>query len=181
MDAIVYRKPKAELAPATAPTSARPEKAAMSVATPEAQMLSAAHFYPLIREPEMTTWTHWLPTVHVFPRSRLGSASEITHILSRLKAPAEVVEEFHWAWNMELFDVYEVRTPVRRDARDPVLIGRLGEERYRMAFWGESLLPLEQITELVQQSLAIKDRATVLRTWVLLGSTGLGLTFGVWF
>ena len=94
MDAIVYRKPNAELAPPTAPTSEQPEKAAMSAAAPEAQVLSAAHFYPRISEPEMTTWTHWLPTAHVFPRNRMGVLAEITHMLSRLKAPAEVVEEF---------------------------------------------------------------------------------------
>jgi hypothetical protein len=100
--------------------------------------------------------------------------------LRKLHAPPEVLEEFHWSWKMELFESYEVRTPVRRDARDPLLLGRLGGQPYRIALWGESLLPQEKITALVQQSLALRARAARWQRWLALGGTLLGLALGLW-
>jgi len=146
----------------------------------ETNSLSPELFYPLVTEQEMVTWTHWLPTSIIFDRARLHSPVEITKTLSKLKAPAEVLEEFHWTWNMALFEAYEVRTPVRRDARDPLLLGRLGNQWYRLALWGESLLPLEEITALVQQSLTLRARAAKRRVWLGLGGTLPGLALIVW-
>jgi hypothetical protein len=141
--------------------------------------LSPELFYPVVTEPEMVTWTHWLPTAIVFDRSRLLSPLEVISTLTKLNAPPEVLEEFHWSWKMGLFEAYEVRTPVRRDARDPLLLGRLGGQPYRLALWGESLLPQEEITALVQKSLAIKARAARCRTGLTLGGTLLGFALGV--
>jgi hypothetical protein len=80
---------------------------------------------------------------------------------------------------MELFDAYEIRTPQRRDLRDPLLLGRRGRERYGIALWGESLRPWEEITALVQESLSIRQRAARRRTWSMIGGTLGGLLFGL--
>jgi len=116
----------------------------------------------------------------VFDRTRVLSPSEVTRALAKLKAPPEVLEEFHWTWNMDLFEAYAVRTPVRRDARDPLLLGRLGKEWYRLALWGESVLPLEEITALVHQSLTLRARAARRRVWLGLGGTLPGLALISW-
>jgi hypothetical protein len=85
----------------------------------------------------MVTWTHWLPTAIVFERTGALSPAEMTQTLSSLQAPPAVLEELDWTWTMDLFEAYAVRTPVRRDARDPLLLGRLGGQWYRLALWGK--------------------------------------------
>jgi len=105
--------------------------------------------------------------------------ADVISTLTKLKAPPEVLEEFHWSWKLGLFEAYEIRTPVRTDARDPLLLGRVGEQRYRLALWGESLLPLEQITALVQQSLALRTRVEIRKGWVALGGALFGLAIGL--
>lgn len=183
MEAMVYRKGTASSeTEALHPRCTTDERGGTSVSAPahEASPLSPELFYPLVTEPEMVTWTHWLPTSMVFDRTRVLSPAEVTRALSKLKAPPEVLEEFHWTWNMELFEAYEVRTPVRRDARDPLLLGRLGKQWYRLALWGESLLPLEEITALVQQSLTLRARAARRRVWLGLGGTLPGLALISW-
>jgi hypothetical protein len=144
-----------------------------------AQPLSPGLFYPLVSAQEMETWAHWLPTVMAFDRARVP-ASEVINTLTQLHTPPEVFEELQWAWKMDLFEAYEVRTPVRRDSRDPVLLGRLGEQRYRMALWGESIRPLEEITSLVNQSLAIKAHAIKWRNYAMSAGTLVGFGLGVW-
>jgi hypothetical protein len=128
----------------------------------------------------MTTWTYWLPTSLVFERTAGHSPAEVISTLTRLKAPPQVVEEFQWSWKLDVFEAYEVRTPVRRDFRDPVLLGRAGGQTYRLALWGESLLPLEQITALVQQSFAVRARAAKRRAWWGFGSSLPGLVLVTW-
>jgi hypothetical protein len=183
METIVYRKIEArawtkELHTNGSADSSSPSSLSMSAR--EAKPLSPELFYPLVTEPEMVTWTHWLPTAILFERTRVLSYSEVMSTLRRLKAPPEVLEEFHWSWKMEMFDAYEVRTPVRRDARDPLLLGRLGGQPYRIALWGESLRPQEEITALVQQSLALRARAASWQKRLTLGGTLLGLALGLW-
>jgi hypothetical protein len=132
----------------------------------------------------MVTWTHWLPTCLAFDCASVQSPAAIIDTLTQLKAPLEVLETFQWAWKFDLFEGYEVRTPVRNDVRDPLLLGRVGEQRYRLALWGESLLPLEQMTALVQQSLALRAGVEKRKGWVALGGTLLGLAVGflwAWF
>jgi hypothetical protein len=145
----------------------------------ETSPLSPKLFYPLVSEQEMVTWTYWLPTAITFDRVNGLSPFDVVSTLTRLDAPPEVLEEFHWSWKMELFETYEVRTPVRRDLRDPVLLGRLGSQCYRIALWGESLRPLGEITELVQHSLEIRARATRWHRWLMVAGTLLGLGLGV--
>jgi hypothetical protein len=183
MEAIVYRKSAVSswneaLHACNTADDRRSTRAPASA--PETSPLSPELFYPLVTEEEMVTWTHWLPTASVFERTRALSPSGVISTLTRLKAPPEVLEEFHWTWKMDLFEAYEVRTPVRRDARDPLLLGRLGGQWYRLALWGESLLPLEEITALVQQSLAIRARAAKRRVWLGLGGTLPGLALVLW-
>jgi hypothetical protein len=80
---------------------------------------------------------------------------------------------------MGLFEAYELRTPTRRDLHDPLLIGRQGSDRYRIALWGESLRPLEEIHELVQQSLAIRRQAARWRLGAMAGGPLVGLSLGL--
>ena len=75
----------------------------------------------------------------VFDCASVHAPADVISTLTQLKAPPEVLEEFHWSWKLGLFESYEIRTPVRTDARDPLLLGRVGEQRYRLALWGESL------------------------------------------
>jgi hypothetical protein len=141
--------------------------------------LSLDLFFPLVTEDEMVTWTHWLPTYMVFDCTSAHAPADVISTLIRLKAPPEVLEEFHWSWKLGLFESYEIRTPVRTDARDPLLLGCVGEQRYRLALWGESLLPLEQITALVQQSLAMRTRIERRKGWMALGGALFGLAIGL--
>lgn len=141
--------------------------------------LSLELFFPVVTEEEMVTWTHWLPTYRVFDCTSTHTSADVISTLTQLKAPPEVLEEFHWSWKLGLFESYEIRTPVRTDARDPLLLGRVGEQRYRLALWGESLLPLEQITALVQQSLAIRTRIEKRKGWMALGGALFGLAIGL--
>jgi len=183
MEAVVYRKSTAgvetqELHPCGS-TKDR-SSASVSAAAREVAPLSPELFYPLVAEQEIVTWTHWLPTSIVFDRTLMFSPSTMISTLTRLKAPPEVLEEFHWSWKMDLFETYEVRTPVRRDARDPLLLGCVGGQSYRLALWGESLRPLEEITTLVQQSLAVRSQAAKRRVWLGLGGTLPGLALASW-
>jgi hypothetical protein len=145
----------------------------------ETEPLSPDLFFPRVTEEEMVTWTHWLPTCMVFDCASVHAPADVMSTLTQLKAPPEVLEEFHWSWKLGLFESYEIRTPVRTDARDPLLLGRVGEQRYRLALWGESLLPLEQITALVQQSLALKTRVEKRKGWTALGGALFGLALGL--
>jgi hypothetical protein len=151
-----------------------------SMSTCTAPAVSPGLFYPLVTAQERETWTHWLPTSVVFERTAVLLPSLVLSTLTKFNAPPEVLEEFHWSWKLELFEAYEVRTPVRRDARDPLLLGRLGGQWYRIALWGESLLPLEQIKSLVQESLAIRSRAARWRLILSIGGALIGLILGWW-
>jgi hypothetical protein len=142
--------------------------------------LSPALFYPQVSAQEMITWTYWLPTALVFERTAGCSPAAVLSTLTRLQAPPEVLEEFQWSWKLDVFEAYEVRTPVRRDFRDPVLLGRADGQTYRLALWGESLLPLAQMTALVQQSLAVRARAAKRRVWWGLGGSLPGLALAAW-
>src|SRR5215831_12503142 len=82
-------------------------------------------FFPVVTEEEMVTWTHWLPTCLVFDCTSVHAPMDVISTLTQLKAPPEVLEEFHWSWKLGLFESYEIRTPVRTDARDPLLLGRV--------------------------------------------------------
>jgi hypothetical protein len=141
--------------------------------------LSPELFFPVVTEEEAITWAHWLPTCMVFDCTSVHTPADVISTLKQLKAPPEVLEEFHWSWNLGLFESYEIRTPVRIDARDPLLLGRIGEQRYRLALWGESLLPLEQITALVHQSLALRRRVEKRKGWMALGGTLFGFAIGL--
>jgi hypothetical protein len=177
METVIYRKVEDSMGTAdldTRSVSNLPETAQ------GARPLSPELFYPLVAGPEMVTWTHWLPTTIAFEHTPALSHAEVIRTLTQLNAPPAVLEEFHWSWKMGLFETYEVRTPVRRDLRDPLLLGRLGTQRYRIALWGESLRPLEEITTLVQQSLALRAQAVGRRMWLACGGALLGFGLGVW-
>ena len=183
MEAMVYRQSVAQArteelhvrgTPADRSGAGGPSSAS------ETHPLSPALFYPVVTEPEMVTWTHWLPTALVFERTGALSPAEMTQTLSSLQAPPAVLEKWDWSWTMDLFEAYAVRTPVRRDARDPLLLGRLGGQWYRLALWGESVRPLEEITALVHQSLTIRARAAKRRLWLGRGGTLPGLVLLAW-
>ncbi|MBI3420741.1 MAG: hypothetical protein HY006_01635 [Candidatus Sungbacteria bacterium] len=174
MECVVYRR---QISPQSDPQTGSGVEDDSAL---KARPLSPALFYPLVAEQEKITWMHWLPTSLGFECDRVSSR-DISYALARLKAPAEVLEEFHWAWNMGLFEAYEICTPpVRRDSRDPLLMGRLGTQWYRLALWGESLLPLEEIAALVQESLRRRARSARLRVGLGLGGTLPGLALVLW-
>jgi hypothetical protein len=132
-------------------------------------------------EAELDVWTHWLPTVVRVERVNREVPSVLARTLTELHAPPEVLEECRWSCALELFEAYEIRTPERRDLRDPLLIGQCGGQRYRVALWGESLRPFAQITALVQESLARRKRATRWLGLMMGGGTLLGFAFGWWW
>jgi hypothetical protein len=183
MESMVYRHHMANERQMTrdgdGPPSDRKEPERL-VGHEEHTTLTPAVFYPTVRDEDLTMWKSWLPTVHVFPCTVASGSSRIAKQLELLHAPREVFEEFEWAQKMELFDTYEVRTPERPDQRDPLLLGRQGSVYYRIALWAESLRPLEEIADLVQQSLTIKRRTATWRAWVTLSGMAVGLGLGCW-
>lgn len=152
----------------------------VSISTRNVAPLSPELFYPQVTEQEREMWTHWLPSTRLFDCVTMFTPERVLSVLDKLEAPPEVLEEFQWAWKTELFESYEVRTPVRRDVRDPLLLGGHGGKTYRIALWGESLRPLEEIATLVQRSLVIKERAMKGRLWWPLGGTLLGFLLGLY-
>lgn len=142
--------------------------------------LTPALFYPVVSEREAKMWRHWLPTSFFYLSSQPSCKQDVIGGLQRLQAPSEVIEEFKWASTLDLFEAYEIRTPERRDLRDPLLVGRDGQRRYRLALWGESLRPLEEVSALVEQSLALRARAAKWRTVVVSTGTLLGAGLGLW-
>ncbi|MEK7082652.1 MAG: hypothetical protein AAB972_00650, partial [Patescibacteria group bacterium] len=135
--------------------------------------ISPGLFYPECGQEEIAMWIHWLPTSHTFVA---GATYAIWGALQRWKAPREVMEEFKWASNLQMFEEYAIRTPVRRDSRDPLLLARAGNIWYRIALWGESIsLSLEEISSLVRKSLAVKLRVAKWEKRIGLG--GIGLAF----
>jgi hypothetical protein len=183
MESVVYRNGqtnawKQELHAGAHPADSK--SAGMVGSACDGGTLSPDLFYPLVTGQEMITWTHWLPTSIVFDCAPEHSHAEVMSTLTRLKAPPEVVEEFQWSWKMGMFETYEVRTPVRQDARDPLLLGRVGGQAYRLVLWGESVLPLERITALVQQSLTVRAQAASRRVWFGIGGSLLGLVLALW-
>lgn len=143
-------------------------------------ILQPATFYPAVSAAELGMWSQWLPTTMVFECGNHYVQSVFFHRLEQLGAPQEVLDECHWAWTLELFEAYELKTPERRDLRDPLVLGRVGTQRYRIALWGESLRPLAEIQELVQKSLAIRQRATKWLLGSIAGGAALGLGLGLW-
>ena len=183
METVVYRqRPRAPLGTETASpdTPGVPARAEPSKSFQETGELHPEMFYPSVSEDELTVWTHWLPTAFVFKYKTPVSYQALLSRLARLGAPPEVVEECQWAWNMDLFEAYEVRTPERRDLRDQLVLGRFGQRRYRIALWGESLRPLDEISALVQQSFSIRRRAAHWQLWTTAGGALLGLLLGLW-
>ena len=179
MDNVVYRKiDSGPWSKALQSTQSTCEQSSASALQGELSPLSAELFYPLVNTSEMETWVHWLPTAIVLKRSQELTPEVELGLLTTLEAPPEVLEEFHWSWKVGLFEAYEIRTPVRRDDRDPLLLGIQGGQRYRIALWGESLIPLEKITALVQQSLVIRDRAAKWRLGLSISGALVGLLLG---
>jgi hypothetical protein len=128
----------------------------------------------------MTMWSYWLPTTITFETAHVTFPSVILSRLNRLHAPQTVLEEFQWAYKLDLFEAYEVMTTERQDLRDPLLLGRVGNQRYRMALWGESLRPITEIADLVQQSLAVRRRFARWQKGAIAVSTVFGIGFGWW-
>lgn len=137
-------------------------------------------FYPRISPAELLIWDHWLPTTTVFKRGNQQAQEAFFHRLAELTAPQAVVRECQWAWHMDLFEDYTLKTPERRDLRDPLVLGRVETQYYRLVLWGESLRPLEEITTLVQQSLALRQRATKWMQWCMVSGAMMGLILGLW-
>jgi hypothetical protein len=131
-------------------------------------------------EEELDIWAHWLPTAVVHACVSCELSCEVVSTLTRLDAPQEVLEECRWSCALELFEAYEIRTPERRDLRDPLVIGWCGRQRYRVALWGESLRPFAEITALVQESLALRKRAARWQALIIGGGGLLGLALGLW-
>lgn len=183
MNAVVYRKRQRESWRSDIDTDDRQhslDETRLPHLLQEAEAWHPALFYPRVSESELAMWTQWLPTTIVFEGRCATSRHALCATLAHLSAPQDVVDECQWAWALDLFEAYELRTPERRDLRDPLVLGRLGTQRYRMALWGESLRPLEEIRHLVQDSLKLRKRATRWQTWSLVSGALLGLTCGLW-
>ena len=60
------------------------------------------------------------------------------------------------------------------------MLGRLGAQYYRIALWGESLRPLEEINTLVQQSLTLRARAVKWLKTCMVSGAAMGSILGLW-
>ncbi len=183
MEAVVYRKKPTRQQLGCAAYSAAAEYGSTCV-VPAAvargtEPLSPELPYPLVTEQEMGMWTHWLPSCFLFRGGAYVSWKALHNRLTQFGAPPEVVEECRWAWERDLFESYEIRTPQRRDLRDPLVLGWIGAQRSRIALWGESLLSLEEISALVAESLVIKKSATRWQMISKFGGALLGSVLGL--
>jgi hypothetical protein len=183
METIVYRKaPEALSTGGNHSNSVRPSmgETIWAESPGERAELQPEIFYPPMSDTEKAVWEHWLPTTFIYHRASHEFPSEVVSALTRLKAPQEILEEFTWACKTEFFDSYELKTPQRRDLRDPLLVGRRGGKRYRIALWGESLRPFEEIVAVVEESLALRARTAWWHHRIVAGGTLLGLGLGLW-
>jgi len=98
MEIIMYRKvekhPWMQELHASERTSST---AGMPNAVRETGPLPLDLFFPVVTEEEMVIWTHWLPTCMVFDGASVHALADVIGTLTQLKAPPEVLEEFHWA------------------------------------------------------------------------------------
>ena len=182
MEAVIYRRPPGWplVTTETYEESVCQDRRGLPEPPQKALTLHPVTFYPNITLAELTMWDHWLPTSEVFAGEDQTAQRTFFNRLEELSAPQEVVRECQWAWNMELFEEYTLKTPERRDLRDPLVLGRLGAHNYRIALWGESLRPIEEISALVQHSLALRVRAVKwLKTCMVSGAV-LGFGLGLW-
>jgi hypothetical protein len=177
MENVIYRKVDEN---ATDPCTSGAVSGPSGSLASEVQDWSPGTFYPPLAQEEMQVWQPWLPTTMVLRRKPTSTLGGGVRALEKLDAPKEVIDEFTWSWNMELFDEYELMTPERRDWRDPLLLGRCGSQRYRIALWGESLRPFDELADIVQRSLAVRARALKQRVLTVVGSTLAGGALGLW-
>jgi hypothetical protein len=183
METMVYRKGSAASLAAkngTHRVQSVMKDAISSGATEELMGWHPEIFYPVISKEEEDIWTHWLPTTLTYNQVSAGFPYGIMHTLTQLKAPQEVLDEFAWAYKMDLFETYDIKTPERQDQKDPLLIGQHEGKRYRIALWGESLRPVAEITELVAKSLALRDRTAWWQKRIIAGGTLCGLGLGLY-
>lgn len=169
------------------PTGPRPGKEGMPGRAPYSSSPAQAQanhspvlFYPEVAAQERHMWTDWLPTAIIVERTGAEISEVMCRTLTTLSAPPEVLEECRWSWKMELFDAYEIRTPVRRDFRDPLVLGRLGTQYYRVALWGESLKPLKEVAAIVERSLHTRHRYALWKRFALAAGTLGGFGVGLW-
>jgi hypothetical protein len=177
METIIYRKSQQAVGPLQ---TASISSIAPTSEAPQGEALHPDIFYPVVTIDELTMWSQWLPTAHVYRCDTEELSQSLLARLKQLHAPAAVIEECQFSWTLGVFDSYEVMTPERRHLRDPLVLGRIGDQRYRIALWGESLRPLNEIRELVHQSLAVRQLAARWRLWTTATGGLLGLAFGLW-
>jgi hypothetical protein len=114
----------------------------------EADVISPKSFYPEISYKEAIIWEVWLPCRYSETRSSQGRT---LREYSFDQIPLEVLEEWDIAKQLQLFKSFAIMTPETK-VPDPILIG-IGKDgrEYLIARWGESLMPFEEIENLVQK------------------------------
>ena len=131
----------------------------------------AEMLYVPISKEQMKIWKVWLPTRYTEKRFSEYSFDQI---------PQEALEELTWCKRLSLFDTFEIRTPEKEKAQDPVLIAWLVDIPYLIARWGESLMPFKKIEEIVKKSEMIRKRENYVLRLVLCLTVILALLF-FWF
>ncbi|MDP3735634.1 MAG: hypothetical protein Q8R39_04380 [bacterium] len=139
-----------------------------TLATPDNTALTELEpslFYPVISAEEESTWQAWLPTRYAYSHANRALLHHtVARTLAQHEAPKEVHEELRFADELELFASYELRTPERRDLRDPLFIGTdKNSVRHRIALWGESIRPIGEIASIVSASRRVKFRGWLWR------------------
>ena len=104
--------------------------------------LGPAMFYRPISKEDVDMWETWLPT------SYKGTEALKNYRFDLM--PEDALKELEMTKRLDLFDEYEIRTPERAE-QDPIFIGWLGETPYLIARWGEILLPLDEIKNIVRE------------------------------
>lgn len=103
--------------------------------------------YPQLTPDEFLVWEKFLPRRY----GGDGSGSyEIKHY-SFDEIPLEVLREWKHAQDLEIFDRFYIRTPESAVQYDPILLGYIfmSHNWWLIARWGESLLPFNEIRDLV--------------------------------
>jgi len=90
---------------------------------------------PPLSEDEITIWRAWLPTVYTSDETR-GGVSLGRYSFDRV--PLLVLKIWREHERKATFESYEIWTPESIEYPDPVLVGKLGNNTYLLARWGES-------------------------------------------
>lgn len=113
--------------------------------------------YPRLSDEELNIWGAFLPTAYSsYPRPYSGVPSFSQYAFDEIPLTAlRIIQE---AQESRAFFALEIWTPEKKRIQDPIAVGVVksshassSESLYLLCRWGESLIPFEEIKEIVRR------------------------------